>query len=119
MAYYFAGGKDDEQVRLDFDGKNWAIRIMFVLAMIFFSVAIALSLGIRPETRTMGQKVWETFTMAIGGLFLLLNAEGKKQIGVEDLPPDSAAQQTTTVTTPTTQATQQTTISTAEPEQGK
>ncbi len=103
-------------MRLDFDGKNWAIRIIFTLDMIFFTVAILMMLGIRPETRAVGQKVFEVFMMANGGLFLLLNAEGKKQIGVEDLPPDSAAQQTTTVTTPTTQATQQTTISTADKE---
>ncbi len=93
----------------DFDGKNWAIRIIFTLSMIFFVVAIVMSIGFRPETKSMGQKVWEVFMMANGALFLLLNAEGKKQIGIPDDTTDAKVEQSTTLT-------QETKVTTPDPE---
>ncbi len=69
-------------MRLNFDGKNWAVQIIFFLDMLFFGVAIALWLS--PYHKDIAQKVWEVFMGANGALLLLLNAEGKKQTG--DLP---------------------------------
>lgn len=67
-------------INIDLSKKNAAISIILTLDMIFFSVAIVLSLS--PHTKELGDKVWSVFMGANGALFLLLNAEAKRDAGI-------------------------------------
>ena len=80
-------------MKLSFDGKNWAVQIIFFLDMLFFGLALALWMS--PYHKDIAQKVWEVFMGANGALMLLLNAEGKKQTGI-DVPPGTDTSQVTT-----------------------
>lgn len=67
---------------LDLSKKNAAVSIIFTLDMVFF--VVWLLLGIRSLHLDMMDKVWGAFLGANGALFLLLNAEAKKDAGVAD-----------------------------------
>ena len=87
-------------MKLDFDGKNWAIKIIFFLDMLFFGIAVTLWMS--PYHKDIAQKIWEVFMGANGALMLLLNAEGKKGI---EVPPDTDTSQVTTKQTQTLEVT--------------
>ncbi len=76
--------------RFDLTGKSAAIFIVLALDILFFAVAIALSL--HAGTKDLADKVWGLFTGTNGGLFLILNAESKRN---DASPLDGAAKNPT------------------------
>jgi hypothetical protein len=72
-------------MKIDLTGKNAAIVVILLLDLLFFAVAIALSLH-GGELKELADKVWGLFTGTNGGLFLILNNEGKRS----DPPPPGA-----------------------------
>ncbi len=95
--------------QLDLSKKNAAISIIFTLDIVFFIVAIALSLGIRSTTRQLGDKVWAVFMGTQMALMVVLNSEAKKELGIPDDTTDAKVEQSTSVT-------QETKVTTPDPE---
>ncbi len=71
--------------RIDLTTKSAAIGIVLLLDVLFFGVAIGLSLHV--GTKELAEKVWAVFAGTNGGLYLILNADAKRNDAAHDSAP--------------------------------